>query len=443
MRMQKIKKGRIRIPKLTRAEEDCLAGFCRFFLGVDDKITLDSEKLRFNVMTDVIARNGCSGIVFSILEPIEAPWPEKELLSLRGHYFSILAVNQLYTKLAVELNEKVMRNGARCIFFKGLGLIGSAYKEQGWRPLSDIDVLVPAKESARRLVQLVGTDDPAEKSGFTRRYKEFNRLNCQVVSNRREVGLEFHFPMANPALPMSRLIELAKDDLFGGKEYFNGSLAVPEPAIHLLLLLVHLVNHHLGTRLIWHLDIAALIRLHKNDLDWDKVTGYAEAIEFLSILKAVLDSIRTRFGVDVPGFAFNRSGRVASSTINHGLLSAMTDADNVLSDRFGGRKLWESPALSIKKLKTIVFYSLFPLLFNDQPEKWYCFNFGNQHKSNMLSGLLALTFNTVPEKLFPGVRWALRFIVLPLLSLAVFPILLYFKFTAPGSHAEQKPTAAQ
>lgn len=440
MTSPRLKKEPMRNPRLSQAEEDCLAGFCRFFLGVEETIVFGREELRFEVMTDVMARNGCSGIMFSVLDQLETPWPEKEVLRFRDHYFSILAANELYVKLAVELSGKFIRQGERCIFFKGLGLIGSAYREHGWRPLSDIDVLVPGKEVAQRLAKLVGVNERTkENSGFTRRYKDFNRLNCRVSFSGRDVGMEFHYPMPNPALPLSMLIDLAKDDLFGGGNHFSGSLAVPDPAIHLLLLLVHLVNHHLGTRLIWHLDIAALIRHHGNGLDWDKVAQYAEAVEFLSILKFVLGSIAARFNVPVPGIIFDRRGRIALSSVNHGLLAAMTSGSNVFSDRFGGRRIWESPALSITKLKAILFYSLFPLLFNDQTGKWYGFNFGNARKSEMLAGLLALTLNKNSRPLCPAVKTALRYVVLPLLSVWVFPILLYFQIIKKPKIPNQGP----
>ncbi len=429
-------KRRIRIPDLTRAEEDCLYNFCRFWLGVEPDIQFGPGKLRFDVLTQLMAHNGCGGIMFSILEQRETPWPEKEILCFRDHYFSILAANELYLKLAVELSDKARRGGTCCLFFKGLGLIGSAYREAGWRPISDIDVLVPSREHALQLARLAGADVETKSRGFSGRYKEYNRLNSQVPFVDQNIGMEMHFPMPNPALPLSKLIELARSDLFAGESFLNGRLAVPEPAIHLLLLLVHLVNHHLGTRLIWHLDIAALIRLHANDLDWEKAAAYAERIEYLHVLQAVLDSIHSRFGVAIPKIDFSRGKRIAMSQVNHGLLATMMSSDNVLGDRFGGRKIWQSPALTLTKLKTIIFYSLFPLLFNDQPKKWYRFNFGNSRKSDMLLGLLALTFHTVPEKLFPWIRWTMRFMVLPLLSLAVFPILFYFRFQAAGRRSK-------
>jgi hypothetical protein len=434
---------RMRNPGLSQAEQGFLFALCRFFLGGGKNPVIVPDGSRFDVMTQVMIHNGCGGIMFSLLERSATTWPEGDALHFREHYLSILAANELYGKLAAELNDKARAAGMPCLFFKGLGLIDGAYGERGWRPVSDIDILVPGAKSAQRLAALAGADTERHGGGFTRRYKEYNRLNSQVLFAGRRIGLEFHFPMPNPALPLSRLAELARGDLFGAGAFRSGRLDVPEPALHLLLLLVHLVNHHLGTRLIWHLDIAALIRRHGNELDWDKAVFYAEAIEFFQVLRTVLDSIRTRFGVPVPEIERVRSGRVALSQLNRGLLTAMIGADNVLGDRFGGRRIWESPALSPAKFKTIVLYSLFPLLFNDQAGKWLRFNFGDRRKGAMLSGLLALSLDTVPERIPRPVQAALRFLVLPLLSLAALPVLLFFRFKAAGpSAAENKKPAS-
>jgi hypothetical protein len=441
--MPEIRQKRMRNPGLSRAEQDVLFALCRFFLGIEAAPVRVPENSRFDVLTRVMCHNGCGGIMFSILERWAAPWPEKDVLRFRDHYLSILAANELYGKVAGALSDKARAAGLPCLYFKGLGLIGDAYGESGWRPVSDIDILAPSAEAARRLAALAGADIECEGGGFSRRYKEYNRLNSQVQFAGRRIGMEFHFPMPNPALPLSRLAELARGDLFGARTLRNGRLDVPDPALHLLLLLVHLVNHHLGTRLIWHLDIAALLRRHGNGLDWEKAVFYAEAIDFFQVLKAVLDSLRSRFGAVVPEIERFRGRRITLSPLNRGLLTAMTGAENVLCDRFGGRRIWESPALSPAKYKAIILYSLFPLLFNDLSGKWYSLNFGKRDKGGVLSGLLALTFNTVPEKLPRWVHAALRFLVLPLLSLAALPVLVFFRLQAHGSGAARTENTAR
>jgi hypothetical protein len=432
MKKKIIKPSRTKLPALNDSEINFIYDICAWFAGKKNQIP-GPQGIRYPLLFDYLRKNGCTGAAFKFLEETNFPAPAEFRQRCLDEYLAHEMVNTVFMGTAARVADLCGQSGINYVMMKGVALLRSIYGDQAVRPLSDIDLIVENREAAELLT---GRLQGRTQEGITftsRRYKDYGRINCDVYDESlgREIEVEIYFPVDESTNPMIELFFKHSRRLFSSSgEKGAGELAAPDPTLHFLVLLIHLVHHHLGARLIWHLDIALLVARYGDDLDWEMIVGECKRMQFKDALFNILLTLKTRFLVDIPGEVLSEAGRRPG--YNYGMLKAMAAPPNVIMDSFGGGKLWQYPELSLKKLNTLIMYIFYPFLLNDQPHRWYTFNLGNRRRKRLIGELASMTLfahrymgRGVMFKRAAGVVFSF------LMSLLTLPLHVYFN-TAKG-----------
>lgn len=226
--------------------------------------------------------------------------PAAARIALRAEYAHIWAENTLVlNELAQLIDLLCTRHQIPVVLLKGVALLHTLYPDPGWRPLSDVDLLVPQAHAAAAaaLLQANGYAPTLEmQPGMAHRYgneQAFARqtgmrvhvdLHWQLYSRRyfrRRRALDWHW---------AQTAEVKVADQ---------AARVFRPEAQLLHLCAHLMLHHRHqARLLWTYDIARL--LGRDVLDWDAVLAVAREFALLPALQAALRQVSEEWGVAPP-----------------------------------------------------------------------------------------------------------------------------------------------
>lgn len=425
MKKKLIQKKTVKTPRLNSSEVNFIYDICKWYLGKENKILIP-EGIRHRVIFDYLRKNGCTGIFFEYLDNTAIQIPGELMESYRAEYLSIEMKNTIYMKVAERVDKMCRDSNIDYVLMKGAALIEAVYKDKGVRPLSDIDLIVASREDALRLIERLNGEKHSGENFISRRYKDHVRMSCFVYPGGfdRRIEIEIYFPVEDSYYPLPELFFNNAHRLFKNARRIN-HINTPDSSLHFLILLVHLVHHHLGSRLIWYLDMAVLVDEYLECMEWDFIISECKRLEFKNILFYILQMLKTNFRLKVPEAVLKEAG--STPAFNDGFLKEMVSARNVIMDSFGGGKVWQYPALSLNKFMTIIYYGGIPVSSNDQPYKWYTLNWSSKRKKRIMGDLASVLFfkhkysgrKTIFKKMAGG------FITL-LFSLISLPFHLYY-----------------
>ena len=416
---------------MNSGEVNFIYDICKWYLGEKNNISIPGG-IRHRVIFDYLRKNGCTGICFKYLENMDFQVSGELMEFYMAEYLSIEIKNTIYMKEAERVDKICRDSNIDYVMMKGAALIEAVYKDKGVRPLSDIDLIVESREDALRLIELLEGEKHSGENFISRRYKDYVRMSCFVTPGQfdRRIEIEIYFPVEESYYPLPELFFNNADRLFKKARRIN-NINTPDPSLHFLVLLVHLVHHHLGARLIWYLDMAFLVDEYLDSMEWDVIISECKRLEFKNILFQILQMLKTKFRLKIPGAVLKATGSIPA--FNDGFLKEMVSARNVIMDSFGGGEIWQFPALSLHNFKTIIFYGGIPFSSNDQPYKWYTLNWSSKRKKRIMGDLASVLFfkhkysgrQTIFKKIAGG------FIVF-LFSLISLPFHLYYNLKNSG-----------
>ncbi|MDP3786630.1 MAG: nucleotidyltransferase family protein [Candidatus Omnitrophota bacterium] len=186
--------------------------------------------------------------------------PSKFILELARHYYNNASFNLFAQKKLNEVLAAFETAGIDAIVLKGLALMDTVYPNIAIRPITDIDLLI--KES----------DFPYAKN-------KLNELGyaceeyCQEDFYNGEMAIDIHSSILNSVRVKSRYktCKIDNAELWRDSDFItlNGrKIRVLSPEDQLISLCLHLFYHHGLKRLIWFVDIYALLNTHENVFDW-------------------------------------------------------------------------------------------------------------------------------------------------------------------------------
>lgn len=130
-----------------------------------------------NELLNFITRNGLAPLVFFRLKKHQKQYPESFLSALKKEYLSSLLRNANLYNTGDEISVLLRKQGIPVIHLKG-GLIGpTIYGDAALRPMSDIDLLVPADEISNAVDQII------KKGGKV------------VSSHEKDIPTNHHYPL--------------------------------------------------------------------------------------------------------------------------------------------------------------------------------------------------------------------------------------------------------
>ena len=226
-------------------------------------------------------KHGVDGLAGALVST-GTPFPEDIGNRAFASYCTNTVRYQQASLVCRQVRDAAQANAIPLSFVKGPAL-ASAYGDDGVRGFGDIDVLVRNGDDALRLAALCGFAIPpgAQEipSSIGRRLRNVGRI--EVTADAFTIELTSGNLPAHEALHSlyrhwpERYLLPAKD---------SEPFPIPDVEAHLLFLLQHLALHW-GSRLIWLIDFAVLMRRRDFDSDWLEYA--AEKIEMRRLLRAV------------------------------------------------------------------------------------------------------------------------------------------------------------
>ncbi len=190
------------------------------------------------------------------------------------------------------------------ILLKGAALATAIYGDPVLRPMIDLDLLVHPGDVARVLEALQGL-------GYEPPATEMRPQDALAYSN--EIGLS---RPGGAEIPVEIHWGLLDSPLYRGRppEEWLWGTALPVsigqagawmlgPEAQILHLCGHLALHHAGEGLLWLNDIAEVLYHYKEQIDWRRLLGQAQAADLVLPLQQVLPRVAEGWQAPIPAEA--------------------------------------------------------------------------------------------------------------------------------------------
>lgn len=185
--------------------------------------------------------------------------------------------NRRIPPAAVEMSNFLAEAGILCVVTRGISLLYRAYGDEGLRPMSDIDMLVPRNQAG----SVVSRFSSAGRYPFT---KSKNQVVCEVGGCQIEIHWHIIKRKFSGSIDFSEL--LAEPETLSTEW---GELKVLSPENELIGVISHHFLHHDMDRLQKVVDVALLCA--RFDLDWEYVRDWAERAQLLTMFQFTLSLV--------------------------------------------------------------------------------------------------------------------------------------------------------
>jgi len=241
----------------------------------------------------------------------------------RDLYFSGLIRHERALRTCSDIELAARSTGVQVVALKGPALVDQAYGGQAARQYGDIDLFIPEKSEAWKLLETIGAAGTArvmDGAGFYSRMRNPGKIQADYEG----FLLEITCLEGEPSDPMLELFHRHRDRLFGsGKE--EGILS-PDPSAHFVYLLLHMLTHHLCARLVWFMDLVAMNDKNLLDIEW--ITRELEAMELSGTAGHMAAFVQAWIDPAFPGLGAAQRGR-------RRFLAVMTDREVVFNRGLG------------------------------------------------------------------------------------------------------------
>lgn len=213
---------------------------------------------------------------------------------LKGIYRQAWSKNQTLFHEMAKVVDDLQQAGISTMLLKGASLSLLYYKNNGARPMADIDVLVPLKQArfATELLQKAGWTSPVPLSE-----QDITYGHAIQLSNRQGKEFDLHWRPFNGC----------RDEY--EKDFWDNALPVKMTNIHSLApnptdMLFHVIIHGVVWNPIppirWIADALTLINSADFKIDWQRLMGLARKHHLCLRLKTGLQYLHDRFHPCIP-----------------------------------------------------------------------------------------------------------------------------------------------
>ena len=234
---------------------------------------------------------------------------DPDLAKLKGAYRAAWVHNQLLFKLAAEALGALREAGIPTLVLKGIALTVAHYRDDGVRPMEDIDVLVPRHDFERAITVLRGVGWTAGRDSIPA--GGLRAVHAQHLQHR----------VGGHSLDLHRyaLAQAASDDAFWSAaveiELWNVPTRALCPADQLLHVAVHGARWNPVPPVRWLADAVAIERSAGAGLDWDRVVGEASRRGVTTTVAAALECLVGTVGFALPDGVLERLRRAPKGVL--------------------------------------------------------------------------------------------------------------------------------
>lgn len=262
-------------------------------------------------------QHGVENLLFTAITAagMTASAPSEQVRALSVRYRAVaLQARRLEYRLETLLPLLATAN-APVIPLKGAGLARRYYGSVTLRPVTDIDLLVHAKDASRwdatfRHAGFTPTDGDGDlHSGHALRFREVRYRDANGLSLEAHVALCRH-PAYQRAFPLPEIWARARSTSLNGIAMLT---LAPEDELRFLSL--HYIVQHRASRLIWLVDVAELLRTHGGAIDWESLVEQAIASRFAAPLAMTLLPAQAWLETPVPELVRRRLRAAAQTAL--------------------------------------------------------------------------------------------------------------------------------
>ncbi|MGH7830783.1 MAG: nucleotidyltransferase domain-containing protein, partial [Candidatus Binatia bacterium] len=240
--------------------------------------TLSREELDWGHITRTALTHGVAPLLYSTLRATcPGAVPKTTLDRLRDLYRANVGHSFLLTAELLKLLELFETHGIHAIPFKGPVLAASAYRDFSLRQFGDLDILVHKQNILRggRLLVLQGYRRSGSDDGEAREHEDHEEIAFlrpkfhAFVRQDRGIRIDLQWRVTEKYFSFS----LDKEPLWerlAPVSIAGRTVLTFAPMDMLLILCVH-GSKHRWEKLKWICDVAELVGVHKNAIDWEKI----------------------------------------------------------------------------------------------------------------------------------------------------------------------------
>jgi len=303
--------------------------------ALDEAATLAARPdFSWPAVLTVAAEQGLLPLLYGLLG--RQTWvPEDGRRQLQQAY----TVGRLYHRLLRDelgrLLQRFRTSAVPVLVLKGAALAETVYPDPAWRPLHDMDLLVPP-ETVTTVMAFLAQEGyrptaPEVAPGIIRAYESQIAL---TPTRPLPFGLEVHWhlfdsPHHQRVIPMDWFWQTCRPLALAA-----GEACMLGPEAQLLHLGAHLWLHHRGRGLLWQFDLVMLLHALADRLDWDAVVHRAAVYDLVLSTRYVLNGLATLWQAPVPATVLARLGALSPSPAERRTVARLTAAHRPVLYRF-------------------------------------------------------------------------------------------------------------
>lgn len=231
---------------------------------------------------------------------------DPEILKLKGIYRQAWVKNNTLFHQACNVLEWLRGQAIPAMLLKGIPLSILYYRDHGARPMSDMDILIPAS-SAKRCIELM------LESGWHPEYPEYIPYNLKhgrsmMFRNQEGTEADIHW------YPLFESVGAGRDQGFWTDavpmKLHNTLTLAPGPAYMLLHTLIHGMKWNPEPPIRWIPDAMMIIRSREMDHEWGKFTILAKQYRVILTVQEALTFLTRHFTAPIPTTVMETLNRV-------------------------------------------------------------------------------------------------------------------------------------
>ena len=320
-------------------------------LSIIGKAETVTQHIRWDSFFPLAAEHGVSGFVYKNLLKMKNV-PEEVLARFRNTYQSTLRNNVLLADETDRLIDLLHSRGIEVIPLKGTVTAELIFGDPGLYPSGDIDILVPIKDISMAQEVLEAEGYHLNDQAFNEHKEFFLRELYHVSLSGSRFTVEPHWNLfmryftAPPEFWWEETVPVS----LGGSRY---RFLSPEKNI----LYTSFRNFYKGfTPLRFLVLTAEILRRYKDDIDWEKLFGYAGKFHFESVLRVNLKLCRDFLDAPVPSQYAHCKGRRVTMLYRH-ISKMVLNANDIHPLHKAGLLFLRD---DLKGISRILFRRLFP-----------------------------------------------------------------------------------
>ncbi len=266
------------------------------------------------------------------------PAPVEE--SLRLDYYGVARTNLLRFHRLEAVLRCLADEGIDVILLKGAALAEAVYRNLALRPMCDFDLLVHEAdvEGALRVLAALGYEQPYGefRPGFIRAFR--NQIMMSKAGDAETRPIEIHWRLLAPlhyqrAIPSDWLWQTAGPARLGA-----APVRILSPEAQVLHLSGHLLQHggyeKANARQLY--DLAEVIVLYREQLDWDELLARAQAYDLVLPLQKALSRAHELWSLPVPPEVWEHLQRLRPSRGEAQAYASLAGRDPVAQQLWDG-----------------------------------------------------------------------------------------------------------